>query len=454
MRGREWKRAWFAGVIASVTVAACDRPPTAARTSPLQASTSAEAAVPCPVAGGCEGGSGALRRGTNALSTTWDLGDVYAGVSSGSYGVYSNGGTFKEVLSDGLGGFTTGCSFDPPRLKLYTTNFSSSRVVVWDDASPHPILTVINSAADGGGSAESIAFDTLGNFYVGHAGGSRQIHKYDAAGTLLARYTVATERVGSDWIELAADQKTIYYTSEGARVMAYDVSTGTQLTDFANVGGTSYALRLLPPGDGSNGMLVAHQTDIVRLDASGVVVQGYDVAGADSWFALNLDPNGTSFWSGDINTGDFYRFNIATGAVEIGPVDAAGANSLYGLCVKGEPTGAVPPPSGFEIDIEPEDPANVVSLGGLRLVVAVKSSPTIDATTIDPATCRIKGDNEAQRPMLALTRLIDVDKDGDQDLVLFFNLQTLVLSGNLTTATTSMIVRCGTQSDSDVVAPI
>jgi len=454
MRGWERKVVLGLGSAMVVTVGACDRPPTALKHSPLEANATQSTGMPCPIRGGCTGGLPGVQRDVGGRSTTWNLGDAFAGVSGGLYQVYDNAGSFKETLNDALGGFTTGCSFDVGRQKLYTTNFSASRVVIRDDADPHSILNTINSAANGGGSPESIVFDTLGNFYVGHAGGSRQIHKYDATGTFLTAYTVSTENVGSDWIELAADQKTIYYTSEGSRVMAYDVSTSTQLPDFANVGGTSFALRLLPPGDGSNGMMVAHLSNILRLDASGAVVQTYDVAGQDTWFALNLDPNGTSFWSGDINTGDFYRFNIQSGAVEVGPIDAAGANSLFGICLKGEPTGAVPPPSGFEIDVEPEDPGNKVGLGGVRLVVGVKSSANIDASKIDPATCRIKGDAEAQRAMVSLTRIIDIDGDGDKDLVLFFNLRNLVMSGNITASTTSVIVRCGTQSDSDTIVPV
>jgi hypothetical protein len=186
-------------------------------------------------------------------------------------------------------------------------------------------------------------FDAAGNFYVGHADNNKLIHKYDAAGNLLATYAVATDDRGSDWLELAADQKTLFYTSEGGRILRYDVQSNVQLADFANVGITSYALRLLPPGDGSGGLLVASTVDIKRLDGTGTVVQTYDVAGENSWFALSLDPNGTSFWAGSSDTSNFYRFNIATGAVEIGPINTGtGPSTFFGLCVKGEPTAALP----------------------------------------------------------------------------------------------------------------
>jgi hypothetical protein len=285
----------------------------------------------------------ALAAGATA-STTWAIGDVFAGVGGGQYKVYTNGGVFKETISDGLGGFTTGCSFNPALDKLYTTNFSSTTttVVVYNDASPHAITQTINTGAQGGRSAESIVFAANGDFYVGHADGNRDIQRYNSAGAYQQSYDVATEARGSDWIDLAADQKTMYYTSEGRLVKRYDVSgAGAQLANFATLpgAGNAFALRLLPPGDGSGGLLVADAGTVKRLDSSGSVVQTYDAGTNNSWFALNLDPNGTSFWAGSYDTNTFYRFNIASGAVEIGPIASGG--SLFGLCVKGELTAAV-----------------------------------------------------------------------------------------------------------------
>jgi hypothetical protein len=77
--------------------------------------------------------------------------------------------------------------------------------------------------------------------------------EYDSTGTQVAVFSPQAEDRGTDWIELAADQKTLFYTSEGTHVKRYDLSTSTQLTDFASVPGTSYALRLLAPFDGMAG---------------------------------------------------------------------------------------------------------------------------------------------------------------------------------------------------------
>jgi hypothetical protein len=293
--------------------------------------------------------------------TTWQVGDVFAGVGNGNYNVYNNSGTFKETINQGTAfggqpqnstGFTTGCAFNPPQDHLYTTNFSTSNVVRFQDPSPHSVDQTIVTPAQvslpytgaGDASSESVVFAANGDFYVGHADGTADVHKYNSAGTFIRDFDVATEIRGSDWLDLAADQQTLFYTSEGNRVLRYDLAADAQLTDFATglPGSNAYALRILPPGDGSGGVLVADSQTIVRLDGSGNVVQQYDTETENQWFALNLDPNGTSFWSGSFDTNNFYRFNIASGAIEVGPIASGG--ELFGLCLKGEPTAGGPGP--------------------------------------------------------------------------------------------------------------
>src|SRR6266571_6169848 len=236
----------------------------------------------------------------------WVKGDVFVGVGNGSYQVYSNSGDLKETISDGLGGFTAGCAFNPTLDKLYTTDFSSRMVVVYDNAPPHPILQTINTEHSDGGCSESVVFDAAGNFYVGDRC-DEDIRKYDAAGVLPQNFDAAIEARGSDWIDLAADQCTLLYTSAGTTIKRFDVCTNTQLADFASgLHGPAFALRILPIFD----VLVANTVDIHRLDSTGAIVQTYDVPGEDSWSALNLDPNATSCWAGDFSSSNFYRFNL------------------------------------------------------------------------------------------------------------------------------------------------
>lgn len=279
---------------------------------------------------------------TPAFASTWNTGDVFAGVGGGNYNVYDNAGVFKETISDGSGAaFTTGCAFNSALDKLYTTNFSNQNVVAYNDPHPHTIAQTIPT---GDASPESVVFAGNGDFYIGHADGTHQIQRYNSAGVLQQSYAAATENRGTDWLDLASDQKTMFYTSEGTHVKRFDVSGGgAQLADFNAValpGSNAFALRLLPPGDGTGGLLVADTADIKRLDGTGTVIQSYSVAGENSWFSLNLDPNGTSFWAGNFGTGKFYRFNISTGAVEVGPINTS-TSSFFGLCLKGELTAAL-----------------------------------------------------------------------------------------------------------------
>src|SRR5207245_4308177 len=99
--------------------------------------------------------------------------------------------------------FTTGCAFNPALSRLYTTSFDSGNIVAYNDASPHTIAQTINTSAYGGASPESIVFDAAGNFFVGQAKGNKDILKFDSGGTKIGQFDVATQNVGSDWIELA-----------------------------------------------------------------------------------------------------------------------------------------------------------------------------------------------------------------------------------------------------------
>src|SRR5712691_3899920 len=80
-------------------------------------------------------------------AVVWNVGDLAIGVSGGCYQIRDNTGVLKQTICDGLGGFTTGCSWNNTTTKLYTTNFSANRVVVYDDADPHPILTSFTTSS-------------------------------------------------------------------------------------------------------------------------------------------------------------------------------------------------------------------------------------------------------------------------------------------------------------------
>ncbi len=239
-----------------------------------------------------------------------------------------------------------------PAGNLFITRFFQNVVERYNRVHPHPVtmtLPVPGPPSCTDSSAESIVFDAAGNFYVGHADGCSDVHKYDPAGNFLAEYDVPRESRGSDWIDLACDQCTLFYTSEGRKILRYDVCKDKPLPQFATLPavatGRAFALRILPPGDGSGGVLVVDSENIKRTDGSGNVVQVYSI-GFGGWYSLDLDPNGTSFWAGNLSTNNssnsptVYKFNIATGAIEVGPIYVFG--DMGGVCVA--PTFEIPCP--------------------------------------------------------------------------------------------------------------
>ena len=217
-------------------------------------------------------------------------GDIFASVAGGDVQHYRADGTFLETLNIGAGGFTTGMAFDAAG-NLYVTGFSVGTVAKFDTSG-----VFLGNFASGLPTPESIVFDIAGNAYVGTLGGG--IFKFDSAGNFLSN--PLPTRV--DWLDLASDQTTMLYTHEDSHIHTVDVTTGTPGADFAGGLSHAFALRILSDG----GVLVADLGNVKRFDAAGNLIQSYDIGGEDSWFALNLNPDGTSFWSGNFGSGFLY----------------------------------------------------------------------------------------------------------------------------------------------------
>jgi hypothetical protein len=268
---------------------------------------------------------------------TFQKGDIVASVGNGLENVFDPTGTFLTTLDTTTGSqFTAGGAFDSNG-NLFVTDFSASTVTEFDKNG-----TLVTASFGSGYNAhpESVTINSANNIFVGQADGSRQVLEFTNSGSPVATFSPMTENRGTDWIDLAPDGHTLYYTSEGHNIMRFDISTDTQLSNFATglPGANAYALRLLANGD----VLVADTSEAILLDTNGNIVRTYVAPGATILFAINILPDGKSFLTGDLSSGEIYQFNIATGVLE-NQFNSNIQTALGGIIVFGE-QGIGPPP--------------------------------------------------------------------------------------------------------------
>ena len=293
---------------------------------------------------------------------------------------YSSSGARQGTLDTTVSGPTgssqeTGMCLDAlSGGNLHTTNFFSSSMSRFDSLGG---LASANLHTFGTATPNSCVFDAAGNLYVGLADapggafGGGDVLKFGPTGTLLATFDPAPEIRGTDWIDLAADQRTLLYTSEGNSIKRFDVVNNVQLPDYCSPCGngsggeadTFRALRILPGGAGvlvadfGAGVVYRYAGDVVS--GTGVHVQSYvgiDALDAFFPFAVNLDLDGSSFWTADEVTGQVFRFAIngagtpslvfcGNGSTQSDCTPDAttptGWFGLGGLAIVGEPTAAL-----------------------------------------------------------------------------------------------------------------
>ncbi|HZR23163.1 MAG TPA: putative Ig domain-containing protein [Vicinamibacterales bacterium] len=350
--------------------------------------------------------------------------------------------------------WTTGCAQSPTIAgPLLTTGFWSNVVSAVPNGGTAATqglslgnLTRVSNGVGGvyggfqPGGAESVVFDRAGNYYIGTVDGTNNIFKFDPNGTLLDTWTVPTinngtveQSRGTDWLELAADGQTMYYTSESDTITVFRLDRQpisnskvaldplnpsgpsttldtlvAPITDFAgdpsnslfgkiqlqanngvNPPSTTYALRLLPPGDGSGGFIVAGGYDVFRLGLDGKLIRSYlqPSQQGKTWFAMDITPDGQFFWTASlplasefgwtmwdptVNPSTVLNFHIGTGQ-QVGSFTPQGG-SVTGLCIVKEYTSGTGP--------DCSDPANSAN----SLCHPIPASCDVNST--DPA-CKI-----------------------------------------------------------------
>ncbi len=131
----------------------------------------------------------------------------------------------------------------------------------------------------------SLVFDNSGNLYVGQQN-TPYIAELNSSGQSIANIgPVQTGETGDDWIDLASDQCTFYYTTETNVIYRFSNCAGSvgQQANFNSVpfpGARAFQVRILPQTDGG-GALVADTNSVLRLDSNGNVIQAYPCSAAD-----------------------------------------------------------------------------------------------------------------------------------------------------------------------------
>jgi hypothetical protein len=283
----------------------------------------------------------------SSAATPMAKGNVLLSIGGGQVREYTPSGTLVKTLdSTTATNENDGMCFDSSG-NLYSTNgFEYGSVAKFDPSGTLVNKNFVSPSNTNGGHPESCVVDSAGNVYVGLPDSSpTAIQKYSKTGALLHTYDVTAEDRGSDWLDLGKDQCTMYYTSEASSVLRYNVCTSTQLTAFATgLPGPCFAHRLL--ADGS--ILVACESDIVHLSSTGTVLKTFtatslgDTSSEPSLFAMNIDPDGTTFWTADYDTGQVMRAKISDGTKVGGFTQTGGNGPFGGLAIVGELTQSNP----------------------------------------------------------------------------------------------------------------
>ena len=225
---------------------------------------------------------------------------------------------------------------------MYSMNFSDQSISKFDGAGK----LVESRWATIPGAIESCVFDKDGNLYVGEDGDSGGVLvKVSPSGQVEQTFAPETDNSGVDQIDLAEDQCTLYYTSEGSGIRRYDVCRDQQLSDFATgIGNNCYGLRIRPNGE----VLVACDVTVYRVRQDGTVIQSYSPEGVTTsvggLFALNLDNDDKHFFTATYQEGRVWRVDIDSGEGTQTPYlqTTIAGDSIGGLAIFGEITVARP----------------------------------------------------------------------------------------------------------------
>jgi len=284
------------------------------------------------------------------LHQAYTPGDVLVAIGSGEVLEFTPAGVLVQTLNDTSDStYTAGMAFDNHG-NLYITNFSAGTVSKFDPNGN--LVNAVFIAATDQVHPESISFSPgavfpvlIGDADLHDQNGNGIINQYDENGNLLNSYVVQAENRGTDWSDLQPDGQTVLYTSEGSHILSYNIATRTQNPPFVSglPGAYDYAHRTLSSGQFAGDDLVADSSAALLTSSVSGILDTYilpDNDGED--FALNLSPDGQSFWTADLASGEVWQVNISTGAI-LNQWNSGYPNSTGGLAIVGERGQGVPP---------------------------------------------------------------------------------------------------------------
>src|SRR5262249_2388506 len=186
------------------------------------------------------------------LHTSFAPGDLFVSFETGPTQWRNPDGTPNAVLVSRVPGKSEGMRLDAAN-NLYVTHWCADSACATGNTTEVFNTQGVSQGSFGSGyncNPHTLAFDRNGVAYVGQADCSGSILKF-AGGQPPVQYNVAQDSRGAFWLELAPDNCTILYTSEGPNIKRFNVCTNTQLSNFnvASLSSTgTQGLRLLPDG--------------------------------------------------------------------------------------------------------------------------------------------------------------------------------------------------------------
>lgn len=204
---------------------------------------------------------------------------------------YSPDGTLRRIFASS----TTRAFYDPLVMNGRLIVPSAAEIIHFDEAGT--VLGQFASIA----LVDFLAPTGDGRIVAASVPGSATV--MDASGAVVLTQGPGTLPGG---IDVAQDHCTTYFASP-RRFGTWNACTGGPPVHIGPVRPEPLGRTIRILSDGS--LLIAHESDVIRVDPIGNVLRSYGIQGK----ALALDPDGVSFWTA--YDGRITRLNIETGAV-------------------------------------------------------------------------------------------------------------------------------------------